>query len=419
MLALGRSCSPTPLPGNTTSTFALSRPATALGILNRTAGPRTRNPSSTLAEFAAKELKPFGFSFIQIDDQWQDGQERNGPARRFMRAKPDGPYPHGMKPVADRFHQLGLTAGIWFLPFASDYQDPEFKDRQDWFAKALDGKPFETPWGNTSLDLTRPEVQAYLAEMVRTIHGWGYNYFKMDGLWTGTATEQIYVNDGYRDDHIGNNAPFHDPRKTNLEAFRDGLRLLRQAAGPEVFFSGCNVSQNMRTLGGCLGLLDSMRIGPDNGHGWGDYRQEIAKNACGSLITGPIRGTRLYFLNGRTWWNDPDPSYVRAAIPIQHARLITSWVALSGQIYLNSDWLPGLPAERLDIIKRTIPAHGATARPVDYFDTIMPRIWLVSDTRQPVRRDVLGLFNWESEDSGNRLLRRQGRPRPGEDLLRV
>jgi hypothetical protein len=350
-----------------------------------------------LAQCAAKELRPFGFSFVQIDDKWQDGQERNGPARRFMRAKPDGPYPHGMQAVAERFRQLGLTAGIWFLPFASDCQDPEFKDRQDWFAKRLDGKPYETPWGNTSFDLTRPDVQAYLAKMVRTIHGWGYNYFKMDGLWTGTATEQIYVNDGYHDDHIGNNAPFHDPRKTNLEAFRGGLRLLRQAAGPEVFFSGCNVSQNMRTLGGSIGLLDSMRIGPDNGHGWGDYRWEIAENACGSLITGPIRGTRLYFLNGRTWWNDPDPSYVRSAIPIQHARLLTSWVALSGQIYLNSDWLPGLPAERLDIIKRTIPPHGATARPVDYFDAIMPRIWLVSDTRRPVRRDVLGLFNWEGD----------------------
>jgi hypothetical protein len=76
--------------------------------------------------------------------------------------------------------------------------------------------------------------------------------------------------------------------------------------------------------------------------------------------------------------------------------LITSWVALSGAFYLNSDWIPGLSAERLDIIKRTIPAHHATARPVDYFDAIMPSIWLVTDTRHVVRRDVLGLFNWES-----------------------
>ncbi len=351
-----------------------------------------------LADFAARELKPFGFSFVQIDDKWQDGRERNGPARRFLRAKPDGPYPHGMKPVAGQFRQLGLTAGLWFLPFASDYQDPEFKDRQNWFVRRADGRPFETPWGNTSLDLTRPEVQAYLSEMVRTIHGWGYNYFKMDGLWTGTATEQIYVNDGYRDDGIGSNAPFYNPKKTNLEVFRDGLKLLRKAAGPEVFFSGCNVSQNMRTLGGCLGLVDSMRIGPDNGQHWGDYRKEIAGNGSGSIITGPVRGSRLYFLNGRVWWNDPDPTYVRATVPLSEARLITSWVALSGQFYLNSDWLPQLPPERLDIIKRTIPFHGAVARPVDYFDSSMPGIWLVTDTRQAVRRDVLGLFNWESDD---------------------
>jgi hypothetical protein len=335
-----------------------------------------------LSEFAARELKPFGFSFVQIDDQWQDGGNYNGPRRGFDRVKPDGPYPHGMKPVAEKIQGLGLTPGIWFLPFARNHQDPEYKDRQHWFVKRDDGKPYETAWGGTSLDLTQPEVQAHLVQLIHTIHSWGYNYFKMDGLWTGTATEQIYVNDGYRDDHIGNNAPLRDPTKTNLEEFRDGLKLLRQAAGPDVFFSGCNVSQNMRSLGGSIGLLDSMRIGPDNGHDWS------------GLTTGPIRGSRLYFLNGRVWCNDPDPSYVRASIALNHARFLPSWVALSGQFYLNSDWLPGLPPERLDIMKRTMPAHGVTARPVDYFDSPLPTTWLVTDTKQAVRRDVIGLFNW-------------------------
>jgi hypothetical protein len=351
-----------------------------------------------LSEAASRELKPYGFAFVQIDDKWQDGKERNGPARRFFRVKPDGPYPNGIKPVAEKLNQLGLTTGLWFLPFASDCQDPEFKDRQHWFVKRQDGKPYETPWGNTSLDLTQPEVRSYLSDLVKTIHSWGVNYFKMDGLGTGSATEQIYVNDGYRDDQMGNNAPFHDPKKTNIEVLRGGLKLLRQAAGPEVFFSGCNLSQNMRSLAGSIGLVDSMRIGPDNGQGWRDYREEIASNASGSIITGPVRGTRLYFMHGRLWWNDPDPCYVRPSIPLHRAQLITSWVALSGQFNLNSDWIPGLPPERLEVLKRTMPNHGATARPVDYFDTIMPGIWLVTDTRQPVRRDVLGLFNWESAD---------------------
>jgi hypothetical protein len=35
---------------------------------------------------------------------------------------------------------------------------------------------------------------------------------------------------------------------------------------------------------------------------------------------------------------------------------------------------------------------------VDYFDTPMPRIWLISDARPSVPRDVLGLFNWENDE---------------------
>ena len=47
-----------------------------------------------LAAYVAKELKPFGFSFLQIDDEWQDGGTYNGPRRGFDRVRPTGPYPH-------------------------------------------------------------------------------------------------------------------------------------------------------------------------------------------------------------------------------------------------------------------------------------------------------------------------------------
>jgi hypothetical protein len=356
-----------------------------MGDKTNGAGASNERDIITLAEFASRELKPFGFGLVQIDDEWQDGGNYNGPRRGFDRVKPGGPYPHGMKPVAETINRLGMTAGIWFMPFARNHQDPEYKDRQHWFTKRLNGKPYETEWGGTSLDLSHPEVQAHLDSLVRTIHGWGYTYFKMDGLWTGSSTEQIYVNDGYKDDTIGNHQPFHNPDKTNIENLRDGLKLIRKAAGPEVFFSGCNVSQNMRTLGGTMGLLDAMRIGPDNGQSWEE------------IIRGPIRGSRLYFLNGRVWWNDPDPCYVRDSIPLAHAQVITSWISLSGAFWLNSDWMPKLSAERLNLLRRTLPAHNATARPVDYFERDVPCIWLVSDARpDAVRRDVLGLFNWES-----------------------
>src|SRR5579862_3003355 len=85
-----------------------------------------------------------------------------------------------------------------------------------------------------------------------------------------------------------------------------------------------------------------------------------------------------------------------AVLKIQNGNLVACYDA--GQFYLNSDWIPDLPADRLEVMKRTMSHHDAVARPVDYFDNALPTIWLVTDTRQTVRRDVIGLFNWEESE---------------------
>lgn len=332
--------------------------------------------------FAAENLRPFGFSFIQIDDGWQDGLKANGPMKNFTQVKSTGPYPSGMKQTAADISAHGLTPGIWFMPFAGNFEDPWFKDHQDWFAHRADGKPYDVRWGGTSLDMTNPAARDYVRSLVHRIAEWGFRYFKMDGLWTGSATEMEYVNDAYKDDQIGN-AILHDPDKTNVEMYRDGLKLVREAAGPEVFFLGCNTPQNMRVYGGSFGLVDAMRIGPDNGTTWD------------ALIRGPKYGTRNYFLNGRVWYNDPDPLYVRASLPLNQARLISAWVTVSGQLSVSSESFAALPADRVDLLKRTMPSHGLPARPADLFERDMPRIWTVTGSDS---RTIIGLFNWEKED---------------------
>lgn len=337
------------------------------------------------SEFAATQLAPFGFSVIQIDDKWQGGVSTNGPKRNFTTHKPDGPYPGGMKAAADKIKSVGLVPGIWFMPFAGTYYDPYFKDHQDWFVKREDGKPYETAWGGACLDMTHPGARQHLRDVAsRICRDWGYQYIKVDGLWTGTATKQQYVNSGYKHDNIGD-AVFNNPDKTNIEAYRDGLKLLREAVGKRVFILGCNGPQNMRSYGGAFGLVDAMRVGPDNGADWK------------RLTRGTIFGSRHYFLHGRVWYNDPDPVYVRASVPLNHAQLICSWVTLSGQLNLSSEWFPGLPPERVDILKRTMPGHGLLPRPVDIFENDPPRLWLLTDSRKTPRRDVIGVFNWESQ----------------------
>ncbi len=349
------------------------------------AGASNEKDLPASAAFAKERLAPFGFSVIQIDDGWQAGTTGNGPRKDFTAHRSGGPYASGMRQTAENLRELGLTPGIWFMPFAGTWNDPFFADKQHLFA-TKDGKPFEVFWGGTCFDVTDPRTQEYIRSVAARIgRDWGYKYFKLDGLWTGMAADILYVNTGYKDDRFGE-SKLHDPEKTHVEAYRQGLKIVREAAGEDVFLLGCNVAQNMRTLGGSFGLLDAMRIGPDNGRKWSD------------MCCGPFSGSNLYFLHGRVWYNDPDPIYVSHDVPLDHARALVSWVTLTGQLNASSENYKALSADRVHLLQRSMPAHGLKPRPVDLFEQRIARVWLLTDDRREPRRDVVGLFNWDEKE---------------------
>jgi len=60
------------------------------------------------AAFAAKQLKPFGFDCIQVDD---------GFIARFGDWEGNARFPHGMKWLAQTIRSFGLTPGIWLAPY--------------------------------------------------------------------------------------------------------------------------------------------------------------------------------------------------------------------------------------------------------------------------------------------------------------
>ena len=197
-------------------------------------------------------------------------------------------------------------------------------------------------------------------------------------------------------------AVFHNPDKTNIEAYRDGLKLVRESAGPDVFILGCCVPR--RTCAPTAAPSASSTpcaSAPTTAPTWN------------RLLRGPTFGTRHYFLHGRIWYNDPDPVYVRADMPLNHAQLICSWVALSGQLNLNSEWLPGLPAGP----PRHPQAHHAQPRtrspaPSTSSTNDPPRIWLLTDPspapqRAPRRHRPLQLGRQPPR------LRRPARPHSG------
>jgi hypothetical protein len=88
---------------------------------------------------------------------------------------------------------------------------------------------------------------------------------------------------------------------------------------------------------------------------------------------------------------------LRDPLTLENARAWASFVAISGQLNLVSEWLPDLPPEKFDAYKRTLPNHrNLHARPVDLFEREMPRIWQLTSGEGDDRRDVIALFNWNA-----------------------
>lgn len=366
------------------------------------AGASNEDQLATNTAYAAQYLQPFGLSVMQIDDRWQRKTPRSfqgdssfpttGPIKFFAESREDN-YPSGMASSASNITSHGMIPGIWFMPFAGNLASPLFP--HSLYAKNADGSPYhDARWSGTCLDLTNPETQAFVLERTKRIYDWGYRYFKIDGMHTGLATQNIYVNTHYKDQYLSD-AKLHDPQMTHVQAYRKGLQLLRKAA-PNTFILGCNVSQNMLSMGPAFGLIDAMRIGPDNGGG--------ARGEWNDVTLGAWHGNNLYFLNKRVWHNDPDPVYVRPANPLNKARWMCSWLAVSGSMHTSSEQYDTLPPERLDLLKRCLPAHTAIARPADYLDSDHPRIWVAKDNRLT----ILGFFNWNENqpDTINENLQR-------------
>lgn len=337
-------------------------------------------------EFVAAELKKFGLNVMQIDDGWQLGKSKNGPNKVFIGHNPAGAYKDGMRPTADVITGHGMVAGIWLMPFTGTYDDPYFADKQHWFAKRPDGSPFDTPWGGTCFDLTLPEVQDYLRLQIRkNVKEWNYKYLKLDGYSTGLAVNPQYVNDVFKEDNYGQSV-LHNPNMTQMEMARTSQKIIREEAGPDTFILGCCVSQNARSAGQGFGMIDAMRIGPDNGASWG------------GIMSGPKYGSWQYFLNKRVWYNDPDPLYVRIE-PEMASKVICTYVTLAGFMNSSSEEYSKLKPNQLDLLKRTMPSHKAVARPVDLFENSIPRLWFVSDTSLGFERNLIGVYNWESKES--------------------
>jgi alpha-galactosidase len=183
--------------------------------------------------------------------------------------------------VVDRIRGAGRRAGIWVAPFLVGDRSAVAREHPDWL---VPGTPAHDGWGGQqlrALDTTHPGAEAYLREVFGTFRDMGIDYFKIDFIYAGAM-------DG----------PRADDTVTGTEAYRRGLRTIREAIGPDSFLLGCGAP-----ILPSVGLVDAMRVGPDIGHHFepldGDLSQPSQRAAA--------QNSRWRaWQQGRFWINDAD-----------------------------------------------------------------------------------------------------------------
>jgi hypothetical protein len=358
----------------------------------------TEEGTRELAEYCSQNLVDYGFELIQLDDGWQNGPDRKHlqkwrPRNDFSTHRIDGPYPNGMKKTADVIISNKMVAGLWLMPFAWDANCELLKNQQYLFAKDSLGNVRNVEWAGECLDMTNPQTKEFVFQSLKRVTKlWGYKYIKIDALFTGLAADHIYTSfPHYTNDNLGKTI-FYDPTKTAIDAFREGLKNVRNAVGPETYILGCNLAQNYRMLGSAIGLVDGMRVGPDVTTNWE------------SLMKGLQMPTRLYFLHNKVWHNDPDHLMLRKPLSYIQARTMANWVAISGQLNLCGEHIPTIGDERVNLYKRSIPNTGLVGKPIDLFENIQAQIWYMQVKKIFANLYSVGMFNWSEDKECNLIL---------------
>ena len=129
-----------------------------------------------------------------------------------------------------------------------------------------------------------------------------------------------------------------------LEAYRQGLRLIRRAAGRDAVLLGCGAP-----LLPSIGLVDAMRLGPDV------LPESPAESSDPSEpdLGNALRVTRARaWMHARLWASDPDCLVARAEIG--EREVWASHVEEYGGLAFSSDRLDRLDERGLELTRRVL-----------------------------------------------------------------
>ncbi len=291
-------------------------------------------------------------------------------------------FPLGWKHTIKRIYEHNLRPGFWVAPFwipdklcdsikehkdnllKKDGEYVRFDARWGWSKESL-SLPVEERPGFYSLDGSHPHTKQFLKNVFSAYNELGIKYYMIDFLYSGSgSTPGEFIYDEYHD-------------KTKIkgpEVYREALKSIREAAGKDTYLLASTgpTFQN-------IGCVDAVRAGPDFGEGrplierFSEYPATYKITNLNMLKHAVINFATTYFTNRKLYHNDIfNVLTVDKPVPLNEAQIAASMLALSGAPVMLGDDIASINDDRLSIIKKCLPPHAGTARPVDLFTSSQP-----------------------------------------------
>jgi alpha-galactosidase len=283
-------------------------------------------------DIAARDRKSFPFDVFQVDDGYET---EIGDWMSPKLGYPDLPG------LARAIARKRFKAGIWTAPFSAAATSELFAKHPDWMVQE-DGRPklCYQGWGKPiyALDTTHPEAKAWLHDTFSKLRKAGFTYLKIDFLFAaampGTRRKRV----------------------TPVQAYREGLGVVRRAAGRD-FVLACGAP-----LLPSAGLVDGMRIGEDTAPYWKTKPSGFqGPNAYFALKNALLR----QFMHRAFWLNDPDCLLLRdkeTELTRNERELYALAAGALDNMVIASDKLSLLGPEEKSLFLRALALRGGRSR---------------------------------------------------------
>ena len=282
------------------------------------------------AKFQRQFLYDYGAKSIWIDWDWYHtafGLEEAPKDIGFF--QPDSSkYPNGLAPVAKAIKELGFVPVLWVGPtvepgeteLVNEFRDSLLTDSTTWCGKYF-------------FDISDERVVNELIPRVfKQVKDWGFEAVKWDCL-PNTV--------GYAD-------AWHEcmkhPELNSTEALRRLCKKAREVLGEDFYMMSCAGGNDVEVLM-LSDVFDTARIGNDI-FAWCDFIGDFVE-----------RVLRFYSFHNVSFYCDPDNIVIRPEFSdFEQARSRVSPVGLLGLPATFGDELTELPADRIEMLRRTLPS---------------------------------------------------------------